>query len=115
MSDELENEAVQANAIIEWMLAALRGERVSDFAESFGPVREAMDVRAELDGIEAAESDAWNRVALQTQAELDHCRETLRQLARGVGTGRCTCNHKRNVLSEREPWTREHFSKERAP
>lgn len=51
-ADELEkalrehasNGAVQTNAILESMIAALNGEPVSDFMASFDPVRLALDV-----------------------------------------------------------------------
>jgi len=41
---DLRADLAQANAIIEAMLAAIRGEPVDDFMSSFGPVREAMDL-----------------------------------------------------------------------
>ena len=43
-----DSELVQANAIIEAMLMAARGEPVSDFMASFGPVREVLDLYAEV-------------------------------------------------------------------
>jgi len=44
--------AVEAAAVGEAVIAAVRGEPVSDFAESFGPVREAMELRAEVRRLE---------------------------------------------------------------
>ena len=44
----------QCSAVLESVVAALYGQPVSEFEESFPPVRHAMDVRAELDTLREA-------------------------------------------------------------
>ena len=46
--------ALNDAACLEWVVAALDGEPVSDFAESFGPVQMALDLRARVSQLEGA-------------------------------------------------------------
>ena len=46
--------ALNDAACLEWVVAALNGESVSDFAESFGPVQLALDLRARVSQLEGA-------------------------------------------------------------
>lgn len=48
---DLPKEVVEANAVLEWVVLTLEGAEVSDFAQSFGPVQKAMNIRAELEAL----------------------------------------------------------------
>lgn len=47
------NDAVELAALAEWMLTALNKEPVSDFAESFAPVQQIIDMHFRIDYLES--------------------------------------------------------------
>lgn len=69
----LEAALTEAMAVLEWVEAALSGEEVCDFAESYSVVRKALEVREERDRL--------RRVLVSLTAQID---EQERALAEGV-------------------------------
>jgi hypothetical protein len=64
--DALRRDHAQTGALLEAMCAAVAGQPVSDFEESFAPIRDARDLRAERDALQK-ERDEWeSRVRLYT-------------------------------------------------
>lgn len=61
---------LHARAILTWIGYAIRGEPVSDFAESFPEVREAMDLRAAR-ALEVEHAD--QAIAAAVKAEMMRC------------------------------------------
>lgn len=54
---ELESEAARLAMLLDAMIQALGGAQLTDFEASHGPVRLALDVRAELDMLRALDAE----------------------------------------------------------
>jgi hypothetical protein len=83
-----ESGAVQMAAVAQWMVDALNGCPVSDFAESFHEVVLAMQVRAERDALHEKTLELSARLA-DISARYDNNRATMLALAGG-----CRCDVK---------------------
>lgn len=71
------NDIVHTNAVLDWTMDALRGEAVSDFAESFPEVRAAKDFRAEADRLRQKVADLGGSLAACRDALGDQAGERL--------------------------------------
>ena len=77
--DDLLTSAIEAAALAGWMVKVLDGEEVSEFAESFEPVKRVAELIARNNGLEKGSAELFGALE-QRNATIESDRATIAEL-----------------------------------